>query len=45
MYDGTTMCILHKGFSGFRALNLALNFGGKLRSFNFVIPYASYTQR
>ncbi len=35
----TTMCIIHKGFRGFRAFLLASNLGDKLRSFSFVISY------
>ncbi len=33
------MCIIHKGFSGFRAVSPASILGGKLISLNPAIPY------
>jgi len=41
----TTMCIIHKGFSGFRAISPALISGGVLIGLKPAIPYAPYTQR
>jgi len=38
------MCIIHKGFSGFRILLHALNLV-HLDRFEVRIPYASYTKR
>jgi len=43
--EGITMCIVHKGFRGFRALSHALIWGGKLIGLKPAIPYAPYTQR
>jgi hypothetical protein len=34
-----TMCIVHKGFRGFRAVSPASILGGKLIALNFLIPY------
>jgi hypothetical protein len=36
---GTTMCIVHKGFRGFRAVSPASILGGNLRSLKSAIPY------
>jgi len=33
------MCIIHKGFRGFRALSPASNFGGNLIGLKPAIPY------
>ena len=33
------MCIIHKGFRGFRAVSPASNFGGNLIGLNTEIPY------
>lgn len=41
----STMCIVHKGFRGFRALSPASNLGGNLIGLKPAIPYAPYTQR
>ncbi len=43
--DPTTMCIIHKGFRGFRALLPASILAGNLISLNPAIPYVSCTQR
>ncbi len=38
-YDRTTMCIIHKGFRGFRTVLPALIFSCKLISLKPAIPY------
>jgi len=35
----TTMCIIHKGFRGFRAFSPALILGGNLIGLKHAIPY------
>ena len=40
----TTMCIIHKGFRGFRAASSASNFGGSLIGLNPETRTKSYTQ-
>ena len=37
--DPTTMCIIHKGFRGFRAASPASNLGGNLIGLKPEIPY------
>ena len=37
--EGTTMCIIHKGFRGKRALSPASILGGKLTGLKPAIPY------
>ena len=39
MYDGTTMCIVHAGFSGFRAFVARKKNWCKLIGNRFVIPH------
>ena len=39
------MCIVHKGFSGLRAVSPASIWGGNWIGLNPAIPYAPYTQR
>jgi hypothetical protein len=38
-YDRTTMCIIHKGFRGFRAVSPASILGGNLLGLKPAIPY------
>ncbi len=38
-HENTTMCIIHKGFRGFRAFLPALIFGGNLIGLSSAIPY------
>jgi len=38
-HQHTTMCIIHKGFKGFRALSPASILGGKLIGLKAAIPY------
>jgi hypothetical protein len=39
MHENPTMCIVHKGFSGFRAVSPASNLGGNLIGLKSAIPY------
>ena len=38
-YDRTTMCIVHKGFSGFQAVSPVSILGGNLIGLKPAIPY------
>ncbi len=38
-HENTTMCIIHKGFRGFRALSPASTLGGNLIGLKPAIPY------
>lgn len=38
-HENTTMCIVHKGFRGFRAVSLASILGGNLIGLKPAIPY------
>ncbi len=38
-HENTTMCIVHKGFRGFRAASPALTLGGNLIGLKPAIPY------
>jgi hypothetical protein len=44
-HENTTMCIVHKGFRGFRAVSLAWFLGGNVTGLKLEIPYAPYTNR
>lgn len=39
--ERTTMCIVHKGFRGFRALSPASNLGGNWIGLKSAIPYGT----
>jgi len=43
MHDHTTMCIVHKGFRGFRTVSPTSILGGNLIGLKPAIPYFAYT--